>query len=64
MQFPIPMSNPPTDPPTPAMQFAACILLVIATVELIVFSLPDKWRDRLSALQFGPRWTAKQRERR
>jgi hypothetical protein len=63
MQFPMPPSDTPIDPPGPALQFFACILIVIAAVELIVFNLPDKWRDRISALQFGQRWTAKRRER-
>ena len=59
MQFPIPPDSPPLDPPGPALQFFVRLLLVIATVEMIVFILPDEWRDRISALQFGRRWTAK-----
>ncbi|SRR6266852_1329633 len=52
---PLPLEPPgPTDVPGTALQFFACFLLVIATVEMIVFILPDKWRGRISALQFGP----------
>ena len=41
-QFPIPPSDVPLDLPGPVLRFFVCILLVIATVEMIVFNLPDK----------------------
>ena len=62
-QFPYPQPDMPLDPPGPVVQFFACILIVIAMVEMIVFNLPDKWRDRISAVQFGRRWVARRRER-
>ncbi len=60
-QFPPPQPYMPLDPPGPVMQCFACFLVVIATVEMIAFILPDKWRDRISAVQFGRRWIAKRR---
>jgi hypothetical protein len=40
-----------------------CILAVFLWFELIVFLLPDRWREKIGALQFGPAWAAKRRER-
>ncbi len=61
-QSPIPPGSPAA-PHGPALLFFACLLLVIATVEMIVFNLPVKWRNRISVVQFGLRWIAKRRER-
>jgi len=37
-------------------QLFACILVPLLWLEIIVFTLPEKWRDRIYDLQFGPRW--------
>ena len=59
-QFPIPpQPDMPLDPPGPVMQFIACLLIVFAIIELILFTLPEKWR--ISAVQFGLRWTARRK---
>jgi hypothetical protein len=59
-QFPF---HPPPDPDTPlappvVFQILLCVLFVYVWFETVVLFLPEKWRDRISALQFG-RWTAK-----
>jgi hypothetical protein len=64
VQFPFPPPpDMPFDPPGMVEQLLACILVVLLTFETIVLVLPEKWRDRISALQFGPKWAAKRSER-
>jgi hypothetical protein len=46
------------DPPDgPASQLFCCFLVVLLTFETIVLLLPERWRCRISELQFGPRRT-------
>jgi hypothetical protein len=52
-QFP-PQPDMPLNPPGPAMRFFACLLIVFAAIELILFNLPDKWS----------RWTARRKRSR
>jgi len=59
MQFPLPPPYPEGDPPSLFLQLYWCIVCVLLTFETIVLFLPEKWRDRISQLQFGPHWTAK-----
>jgi hypothetical protein len=62
-QFPYPPPpDMPVDPPGPVFQFFVCILLLLLWFEMIVFALPEKWRDRIYDLQFGPSWAAKRKE--
>ena len=52
------------DPPDgPASQLFCCLLVVLLTFETIVLMLPDKWREKIGALQSGPRWAAKRMAR-
>jgi len=64
MQFPFPPPpDMPLDPPGPIEQLFACILGPLLLFQTIVFALPEKWRDRIYDLQYGPKWSAKRRER-
>jgi hypothetical protein len=58
MILPIP-PEPRGDPPSTFLLLYSCVVEVLLTFETIVLVLPEQWRDRISALQFGPRWTAK-----
>jgi hypothetical protein len=49
--------------PRPALQLFACILAALLWFETIVLILPERWRRKVSELQFGPSWTAKRRAR-
>jgi hypothetical protein len=40
-----------------------CVLAVFLWFELIVFLLPERWREKIGELQFGPAW-AKRRDSR
>jgi hypothetical protein len=40
-----------------------CILATLLWFELIVFLLPERWREKIGELQFGPAW-AKRRDSR
>ena len=65
LQFPYP---PPPDmpiinPPGKVELLFLCILATLLWFELIVFLLPERWREKIGALQFGPAWAAKRRER-
>jgi hypothetical protein len=56
--------NAPSVPSLPVFELlSVCILAVFLWFELIVFLLPDRWREKIGALQFGPAWAAKRRER-
>ena len=55
MQFPIPPDYP-HDPPGPAFIFCTCLILVLAVIEMIAIALPQRLRDKLSAVQFGRGW--------
>ena len=57
-----PPPDMPLDPPGPAFQMLVCILFVVAWFEAIVQLLPERWREKIGALQFGPRWAAKHRK--
>ena len=51
-QFPFP---PPPDPDTPlalpvVFQILLCVLFVYVWFETVALFLPEKWRDRISAL--------------
>ena len=63
MLFQIPFPPPDTslDPPGPAFQLLACILLPILWLETTALLLPGRWRRKISELQFGPLWAAKRR---
>ncbi len=64
MQFPFPPPpDTPIDPPGVAFQILSCIVFVLLWFETIVFVLPERWREKIGALQFGPSWAAKRRER-
>jgi hypothetical protein len=61
-QFPFPPPPDfPIDPPGTVEQLFACILSVLLLFETLVLCLPEKWRWRISELQFGPHWTAKRK---
>ena len=40
-----------------AFQIFACVLVVPLWIETVVLILPERWRQRIFELQFGPRWT-------
>jgi hypothetical protein len=66
MMFQIPFPPPPDmhiDPPGPAFQLFACIISVLLWFETVVFVLPERLRNKIYDLQFGPAWAAKRRER-
>jgi hypothetical protein len=44
------------------MQIFSCVLVVLLWFESIVLVLPERWREKIGALQFGPRWAAKGEE--
>jgi hypothetical protein len=58
MQLPIP-PEPLADPPSTFLLLYSCVVVVLLTFETIVLFLPEEWRQRISQIQFGPRWTAK-----
>ena len=61
-QFPFPPPHDfPIDPPSTVEQLFACILSVLLLFETVVLVLPEKWRDRISQLQFGPHWNPNRR---
>ncbi len=65
LQFPYP---PPPDmpiinPPGKVELLFLCILATLLWFELIVFLLPERWREKIGALQFGPAWAAKRGKR-
>jgi hypothetical protein len=65
MMFQFPFPPPPdfpVDPPNTAEQLFACIVLVLLWFETIVLLLPERWRWKISELQFGPSWAAKRKE--
>jgi hypothetical protein len=62
MQLPIP-PEPLADPPSTFFLLYSCVALVLLTFETVVLFAPEKWRMRISELQFGPRWAAKRGER-
>jgi len=59
---PMPPPAFPIDPPSVAYQLFVCILFVVAWFEMVAILLPERWREKIGALQFGPRWAAKQRK--
>ena len=65
MQFDglFPPPDVPLDPPGPAFQLVVCILFVFVWFETIVMFLPERWREKIGALQFGPSWAAKRKGR-
>jgi hypothetical protein len=64
LQLPFPPSPViPIHPPGKVELLFVCILAVLLWFELIVFLLPDRWREKIGAWQFGPAWAAKRRER-
>ncbi len=66
MLFQIPFPPPPDmplDPPGPVFQFFVCLLLPLLRFEMTVLLLPERWREKIGVLQFGPGWAAKRRER-
>ena len=66
MQFQLPYPPPPDmpiDPPGKVELLFACILVVALWFEVIVWLLPERWREKIDALQYGASWTAKRRER-
>ncbi len=66
MLFQIPFPPPPDmpiDPPGPVEQLFASILVTLLLFETIVLLLSERWREKIGALQFGPSWAAKGRER-
>jgi hypothetical protein len=63
-QLPFPPSpDMPIDPPGKVELLFVCILATLLWFELIVFLLPEQWREKIGALQYGPAWAAKKRER-
>jgi hypothetical protein len=60
-QFPFPPPPPYAEGDTPSafLQLFSCIISVLLLFETIVLFLPEKWRWKISQLQFGPHWTAK-----
>jgi len=54
---------PIINPPGKVELLFVCILAVLLWFELIVFLLPERWREKIGALQFGPAWAAKRRDR-
>jgi hypothetical protein len=65
MQFPFPPPPdwPQLDPPGVPMQTFSCVLVVLLLFENVVLLLPERWREKIGALQFGPGYAAKRRER-
>jgi len=64
LQIPFPLPpDMPIDPPGPVFQLLVCIVAVLLWFETIVFVLPEKWREKIGALQFGPSWAAKKSRR-
>lgn len=58
MMFQIPLPPPNFDySPGPIFQFLVCILLPLMWFGLFVQLLPERWREKVCELQFGPRWT-------
>jgi hypothetical protein len=51
-----PLPDFPINPPSTVEQLFACIISVLLLFETVVLVLPEKWRDRISVLQFGPHW--------
>ncbi len=49
------------DPPGLAFQVFVCILVTFTLFEMVVFALPEKWRDRIYDLQFGASWATKRK---
>ena len=64
MQFDglFPPPDVPLDPPGPVFQLLVCILFVFVWFETIVMFLPERWREKIGALQFGAEWAAKRKE--
>ncbi len=61
-QFP-PPPDVPLDPPGVPMQIFSCVIAVLLLFESIVLILPERWRWKISELQFGSCW-AKEHSRR
>ena len=62
-QFPFPPPpDMPIDPPSVPMQIFSCVVGVLLLFETIVMLLPERWREKISELQFGPSWAAKRKE--
>ena len=60
-QFPFPPPpDVPLDPPGPVFRLLVCILLVFVWFRAIVMFLPERWREKISELQFGP-WARRNR---
>ena len=62
MMFQFPFPPPPDfpiDPPSSVEQLFASIISVLLLFETIVLVLPEKWREKICALQFGKKWAAK-----
>jgi hypothetical protein len=61
-QFPFPPPpDMPLDPPGPAFQLLVCILFVLMWFKTIVMFLPERWREKISELQFPTRAAKKGR---
>jgi hypothetical protein len=58
MILPIP-PEPIGDPPSTFLLLYSCVVVVLLTFETFVLFLPEERRQRISQIQFGPRWTAK-----
>jgi hypothetical protein len=57
-----PPPDMPLDPPGVPMQIFSCVLVVLLWFESIVLLLPERWREKIGALQFGASWAAKGRD--
>ncbi len=56
-QFPFPPPpDMPLDPPGVVFQIFLCVLVPLLWFETILLFLPEKWRRKVSAWQFGARW--------
>jgi hypothetical protein len=65
LQLPFPPSPIiPIHPPGKIELLFVCILATLLWFELIVFLLPEPWREKIGELQFGSAWAKKRQDSR